>query len=202
MMQISTPIYANCFLRFFAAKNANRSVFFAVLPAKKAASRLCSIVLSFVLAFPMFAQDLPGKIRGYKVYNAEISLTKITLELSAEISGLQQSGRVDFLSFRDFRVNDLPVEVEEYKESFAFEKNQKITLPKPAVIHLGTAQTLRGALREIKESKTEWSVTGRVFVFGKFKKFGFSFKRVVPVEINIKIKNPLRQSDSIKSKET
>jgi hypothetical protein len=54
---------------------------------------------------------------------------------------------------------------------------------------------LRGAVRELKDSKEEWSVTGRVFVFGKFKKFGFNFKRVVPVEINIKIKNPLRAGE-------
>lgn len=40
-------------------------------------------------------------------------------------------------------------------------------------------------------AKDEWTVTGRVFVFGRFKKFGFDFKRVVPVEINLKIKNPL-----------
>lgn len=231
MTKRSTQIYANCFLRFFAQGSPNHSAASTVLSAKKAASPLCFIILSFVFALSICAQDLPGKIRGYKVYNAEISvkterdkneikkateafvkigepeiaeisLTGITLELSAEISGLQQSGRVDFLSFHDFRVNDLPVEVEEYKESFAFEKNQTITLPKPAKIHLGTAQTLRGALKEIKESKTEWRVTGRVFVFGKFKKFGLNFKRVVPVEINIKIKNPLRQNDSQKSNES
>jgi hypothetical protein len=176
---------------------------------------------------PLFAQDLPDKIRGYKVHKAEISvkadrnkneakadfeafvkigdpqiaeisLAGVTIEIPAEISGLQQSGQVDFLTFHDFRVNDLPVEIEEYKESFSFAKNQPVVLPKPARIFLGAAQTLRGAFREIKDSKEEWSVTGRVFVFGKFKKFGFNFKRVVPVEINIKIKNPLRQSDSRK----
>ena len=124
----------------------------------------------------------------------EISLTGITLELSAEIEALEQSGKVDFLTFYDFRVNDLAVDVEEYKESFEFKKNQKIALPKPVKIFVGAGQTLRGALAEFNESKTEWTVTGRIFVFGHFKKAGFSFKRVVPVEINLKIKNPLAKT--------
>jgi hypothetical protein len=123
---------------------------------------------------------------------AQVSLTGITLELSAEIEALEQSGKVDFLTFHDFRVNGLAVDVEEYRESFEFKKNQKIALPKPIVIFVGTGQTLRGALAEFNESKTEWTVTGRIFVFGHFKKAGFSFKRVVPVEINLKIENPLQ----------
>ncbi len=123
----------------------------------------------------------------------EISLTGITLELSAEIEALEQSGKVDFLAFYDFRVNDLAVNVEEYKESFEFKKNRKIALPKPIKIFVSAGQTLRGALAEFNESKTNWTVTGRIFIFGHFKKAGFSFKRVVPVEINLKIENPLRE---------
>lgn len=183
------------------------------------------LLLLCLFADSLFAQNLPDKIRGYKVYQAEISvktagektdksapaeafvkigepqlidvsLTGITFELSAEIDALAQSGKVDFLTFHDFRVNGLKVEVEEYKNPFEFKKDQPIRLPKPARIFLGASQTVRGALKELNESKDEWQVTGRVFVFGKFKKYGFSFKRVVPVEINLKIKNPLRQTSS------
>ena len=124
---------------------------------------------------------------------ADLSLTGITLELTAEIEASEQSGKVDFLTFRDFRVNNLAVEVEEYKESFEFKKNQKIALPKPIKIFVGTTQTLRGALAEFKKSEAQWTVTGTIFVFGRFKKAGFNFKRVVPVEINLKIENPLRE---------
>lgn len=178
---------------------------------------LCGLFMSSASA-----QDLPVKIRGYKVYDAkisvgtsrdetdrktksgaqvkvgepelvEVSLSGITFELPAEIFGFDESGTVDFLTFHDFRVNNLAVEIEDYKESFEFKKNQPLKLPKPARISLGATQALRGAMLEAKESKPEWQVTGRVFVFGKFKKFGFSFKRVVPVEVNIKIKNPLKE---------
>ena len=188
----------------------------------KISTSLHVCVLIFLFSCAASAQDLPDRIRGYKVYDAkisvgtlgdeidrkkqsaaqvkvgepeiaEISLNGITFELSAEIFGIEESGTVDFLTFHDFRVNNLAVEIEDYKESFEFKKNQTVKLPKPARISLGATQALRGAMREAKESKLEWSVTGRVFVFGKFKKFGFSFKRVVPVEVNIQIKNPLKE---------
>lgn len=185
---------------------------------------LCLCVILF-LTISVFTQDLPDKIRGYKVFKADIavknsaeksaksdkseafvkvgepvladvSLTGITFELSAELEAISENGSVDFLAFEDFRVNGLAVEVEEYKNPFSFKKNEPLVLPKPTRIFLSTTQTLRGAYKEIKDSKEEWLVTGRVFVFGKFKKFGFSFKRVIPVEINLKIKNPLRQNFS------
>jgi len=170
------------------------------------------------------SQDLPKEIRGYKVYRAKISvknqiekngatdksetfvkigepeivdvsLNGITLEISVEIESSAQSGTVDFLTFQDFRANNLAVEVEEYKESFQLEKNKATILPKPIRFFLGAKQTLRGAFNESKESKEEWTVTGKVFVFGRFKKSFLKFKRVVPVEINFKIKNPLRNSE-------
>jgi hypothetical protein len=177
----------------------------------------------FLLSFSCIgAQDLPKEIRGYKLHRAKISVFNqtdkieikdeqavsvkisepelidvsfagITFEISGEINSLAQSGTVEFLTFQDFRVNDLKVEVEEYKESFEFKKNQSVTLPKPIEFFLGTGQTLRGALKEMNESKSEWTVTGRIFVFGQFKKSFLKFKRVVPVEINLKIKNPLKE---------
>lgn len=170
------------------------------------------------------SQDLPREIRGYKVQKAdvsiknqpsasdkngktdafinvgeptisEVSITGITLEISGEIESRAQSGKVDFISFKNFRVNDLAVEIEEYKNSFEFKKNQPVTLPKPIKIFVNTGQALRGALKEWKDSKDEWTVKGTVFVFGRFKKSFLKFKRVVPIEINFKIKNPLRNNE-------
>ncbi len=188
----------------------------------------CGLVLLTFSTFS-FSQDLPDKIRGYKVYKAKISvknqnngnsksarsvekdnseayvkvgepelvdvsLTGVTLELSAEIDAFEQSGTVDFLTFKDFRVNGLAVDIKEYRESFEFKKNRIITLPKPVKIFIGAGQTLRGAVNEMRDSKAEWTVTGTVFVFGHFKKSFLKFKRVVPVEVNIKIKNPFKET--------
>jgi hypothetical protein len=182
---------------------------------------LCLCGLFF---FAVKAQDLPDEIRGYKVHNAKISvtnnseqtnerekaeararltdpelietsLTGLTFEISAQIDPLEYKGKIDFLTFRNFKVNGLEVEIEEYTRSFEFKKNERINLPQPVKIFLGSRQALKGALGELRDSKEEWTVTGTVFVFGRFKKMGFNFKRVVPVEVNVKIKNPLKSSN-------
>lgn len=174
--------------------------------------------LLFVI--PALSQDLPKEIRGYKVFKSKISvknatdkttekepfeaavkigdpdvvdvsLTGITFDITAEIRAFEQSGKVDFLTFHDLRVNGLEVEVDEYREHFAFKKGEMVLLPKPARLFLGTGQVLKAAWKEMTESKKEWRITGRVFVFGKFRKMGFNFKRVVPVDIDLKIKNPV-----------
>ena len=122
----------------------------------------------------------------------DVSLTGVTLEIPVDINSLDQNGTIDFLTFKDFRVNGLAVDVEEYRESFDIKKDQLIILPKPVKIFVGTGQTLRGALGEFRDSKDEWAVTGTVFVFGRFKKSFVKFKRVLPVQVNIKVKNPLK----------
>lgn len=191
------------------------------------------ILLFSVSALSQNSQKLPDKIRGYKVYQTKISvktekekspekkgaeaivkigepeledvsLIGITLEFSAGIEGIEQSGKIDFLTFEDFKVNNLDVEIEEYKHSFELKKNEKVSLPKPVKVFVRTDRALRGALKEWNDSKKEWNVTGTIFVFGKFKKFAMSFKRVVPIEINLKIENPLKKklTQNDKSKET
>lgn len=176
------------------------------------------------------AQDLPDEIRGYKVHNEKFSVTNnpdrrdqknksevfarltepelidtslsgLTFEISGEIDSLDYKGKVDFLMFKDFKVNGLDVEIEEYTNSFEFRKNQPVTLPKPVKIFLSSRQALRGALGEIRDSKEEWTVTGTVFVFGRFKKWGFSAKRVVPVVVNVKVKNPLKKENVLSRSE-
>lgn len=188
---------------------------FAILP--------CFIFL--FLTSSVNSQKLPDKIRGYKVYKTEISVTDetagnsdkkdlgvdvdfeepelaevsllgITLSLESRITVFGQSGTIDFISFKDFKVNDINVEIEEYKTSFDFKKGKPVKLEKPVEIFINTKQMLRGAVEEYKDSKNVWLVTGRVFVFGHFKKFGFKFKRVIPVDVNLTIKNPLKSDES------
>lgn len=179
------------------------------------------LVCLLLLTISIPSQDLPNKIRGYKVHQANISvqnkaqkdsekmglrvfmdfeqpelasvgLLGITLEIESSLTIFGQSGKVDFISFKDFRVNGIPVNIHEYQESFKFKKSKPFRLNRPIRVFVGTKQTFRGALKEFKSSKDRWAVTGRVFVFGKFKKFGFNFKRVIPVDVNLWIDNPLK----------
>lgn len=190
--------------------------------ARSTAIAFIAIAAVFGVA-PLAAQTLPSSIRGYKVHRkpimvsstssdrsrsgeeqavvtigdpklVDVGLTGINLELNAEIRALEQSGTVEFLTFHDFRVNEIPVEIDEYTASFKFRKNEAIVLPEPATIFLPTGRLIEAAYRELRDSKERWTVRGRVFVFGKFRRFGFHHKRVVPIDIDIEIANPLRSS--------
>ncbi len=180
---------------------------------------LSSLIILFLFLLPAFSQELPDKIRGYTVHSqaivvnevgiatgqsaatasvrvgdpvlVDVSMSGVSFELPTEVTSAEQSGRVDFLTFHDFRVNGVSVVIEEYKHRFAFRKNEATTLPEPAKIFLPTFALLKGARAEMHESRKEWLVTGRVFVFGKFRKYGFYHKRVVPVDVKLTIKNPL-----------
>ncbi len=172
-----------------------------------------------VCASSSLAQEWPDKILGYKIYDAKIAISNsdtiqannsdahirlidptlasigfsgATIEIGASITSTKQSGSVDFVTFRDIVVNGFKVDVEDYEHAFSFKKGEPAILPKPARITLKTSSLPRAAYNELVNGKSELSVTGTAFVFGKFKKMGFSFKRVVPVRIDIKVKNPLR----------
>lgn len=180
----------------------------------------CIALFPFIFAVSTAAQAFPSEIRGYKLHNenititdgsgsfdavkrkepsvsvgqpdiVDVSLSGLTLAVAAELNAIDKSGAVHFMTFRDFRVNGMPVEIEEYSEPFAFRKGEKILLPKPATMFLSTGGVLNAAWKEVTDSKKEWAVTGTVFVFGKFRKFGFAFKRVVPVGVKLTIRNPL-----------
>jgi hypothetical protein len=179
------------------------------------------LVLPAVLVFcvvAVSAQDLPRSIRGYKVhlekssaaikgagisqgsgaaisiaepYLVDVSLTGLTFDLFATLTDVRAAGHVDFLTFHDFRVNGIPVEVEDYVHAFRLQKGELVRLPRPIRIFVPSQRILQAAWHEVNSPAADWTVTGRVFVFGKFRKFGIQFKRVIPVEIDIAIKNPL-----------
>lgn len=188
---------------------------FGTKPLARGIVLACIIIFAASLAA---AQELPDKIRGYKVHKqdivvstvsggdeddrdafvklaepelVDISITGVTFALSAELKAMEQSGKVDFLTFHDFKVNGISVTINEYDSSFAFKKGEAVVLPEPATIFLPTTRLIQAGWKEARDSTEFWPVTGRVFVFGKFRKFGFNFKRVVPIDIDLNIKNPL-----------
>jgi hypothetical protein len=179
-------------------------------------------ILGLVLCGAAAAQTYPDKIRGYKVHKAKVTVrtpdanvpdsggssadiivgkpkidavgfTGMTFEVGAEVTSSDESGKVEFLTFSDFRVNGITVDVEEYKAKFEFKKGDRIVLPQPARVNISTLNMARAARNELLDPKKKWRLTGTVFVFGKFKKFGFSFKRVVPIVIDTMVENPVRK---------
>jgi hypothetical protein len=116
----------------------------------------------------------------------------ITMEVPVTVAAVKQGGRVDFLTFEDMVVNGTPVTIEDYMLPFDLPNKRAVLLPAPVRVFISAPRALLGALGEWNDSKQEWPVTGRVYVFGRFKKFLFSFKRVVPVELSATLPNPLK----------
>jgi hypothetical protein len=178
-----------------------------------------SVFLLLALTGAIAAQGLPKKIRGYKVHNAkidvesgaakplpigsdgavsvgsptlvDIGLSGVSLDVGGSFMAIGQSGTIDFLTFSDLSVNGIAVEADEYRNSFGFVKNEVTKLPSPIRIKIGTLNLARAAYREYVSSTDNWKVTGTVFAFGRFRKFGMSFKRVVPIKISLLIPNPI-----------
>ena len=123
-------------------------------------------------------------------------LSGVTFAVGAEIAAIKQSGRVDFLTFKDFRINGVAVEIEEYRHPFSIKKGVVTSLPRPTTVFVRSTSLAKAAYKEFAESASDWTVTGTVFVFGKFKKYGFGFKRVIPIKIDQPISNPLRPAGS------
>jgi len=125
-----------------------------------------------------------------------VSPLGIGLEVPVTVAAVKQGGRVDFLTFEEMTVNGTTVTVNEYNHSFELPTREPITLPAPVSIYISTPRALWGALGEWTKPKDIWPVTGRVYVFGRFKKFLFKFKRVVPVELDLSFRNPLKNSQA------
>jgi hypothetical protein len=137
--------------------------------------------------------DVDQLIQLGKPQLARVTPLGITFEVPIVVSPVKQSGHVDFLVFEDMVVNGTSVNIDEYRRVFDLPNKQPLTLPEPLRFYIYLPSAMLAALGDWSDTKETWPVTGRVYVFGKFKKGPFSFKRVVPVELNLTMRNPLRE---------
>jgi hypothetical protein len=124
---------------------------------------------------------------------ARVTPLGITFEVPVVVSPVKQSGHVDFLMFEDMVVNGSSVEIDEYHRAFDLPNKDPLTLREPLRFYIYLPNALLAALGDWSDSKETWPVTGRIYVFGKFKKGPFSFKRCIPVELSVTMRNPLKR---------
>ena len=122
---------------------------------------------------------------------AHVTPLGITFELPIVVAPVKQKGHVDFLVFEGMSFNNTPVEIDEYLREFDLPNNEPLTLSQPLSVYIFLPRALLAAVDDWNESKKTWVVTGRVYVFGKFKKSIFSFKRCIPVDLKLMMPNPL-----------
>lgn len=118
----------------------------------------------------------------------------ITFEVPITVAALDKGGEVDFLVFEDVKVNGSSVSIDEFQEKFKIPNKKPADLPAPILVYISTPTAVIGALSEWRNSKETWPISGRVYVFGRFKKFIFKFKRVVPIDFDLSIANPLKSA--------
>lgn len=137
-------------------------------------------------------EDVDALIQFGEPRVARVTPLGLTLEVPITIAAVKQGGQVDFLIFEEMVVNGTPVSVDEYDHPFELPNKNALTLSVPIRLFISAPRVLLGALDEWGNSKEVWPVTGRVYVFGRFKKFLFKFKRAVPIELSLSLTNPLR----------
>ena len=137
--------------------------------------------------------DVDALIRFGKPQLARVTPLGITFKVPIVVAPVTQKGRVDFLMFEDMSVNDTSVQIDEYHRAFDLPNKKPLTLRDPLSFYIYLPSAVLAAIGDWSNSKTMWPVTGRVYVFGKFKKGLFSFKRCVPVELNLTMRNPLKE---------
>src|SRR5215204_3063879 len=124
---------------------------------------------------------------------AKLTPLGIRLDIPIVVGPVTQKGHVDFLLFEDMVVNGIPVRIDEYRRGFDLPNKDDLVLDKPLKFTVNLPNAMLGVLGEVIDSQETWLVTGRVYVFGRYKKFLFTFKRTIPVEINLTMRNPLRK---------
>jgi len=137
--------------------------------------------------------DVDALIQFGQPQLARVTPLGITFKVPIVVAPVTQKGRVDFLMFEDMSVNDTSVQIDEYQRAFDLPNKKPSTLRDPLSFYIYLPSAVLAAIGDWRDSKEMWPVTGRVYVFGKFKKGLFSFKRCVPVELNLTMRNPLRK---------
>ena len=193
-----------------------------VLTTKKTGAMFLAVFFTCCLTTRAQQSEYPKEIRGYKVVRAEVEAKKagtkatndepdsepvirfgnpqlarvtplgISFEIPMVVSPVKRKGRVDFMVFEEMLVNKTSVEIDEYHRGFDLPNKDPLTLTDPLKFYVYLPSAVLGALDEWTDSKKTWLITGRVYVFGQFKKSLFTFKRCIPIELNITIPNPLQ----------
>jgi hypothetical protein len=116
----------------------------------------------------------------------------VTFDVPVILAAVKQQGDVDRLVFEDMSVNDTPVTLEDHVHPFKLPNKEPLSLAPSLRIFVSTPQAVLRTIDEVLNSKEVWQVSGRIYVCGHFKKYLFTFKRAIPVDVQTSINNPLR----------
>jgi len=175
-----------------------------------------ALIFLLLAAFAVSGQKYPDRIDGYKVHKKAVvirstdqktekrdlelrfedptfagaSLTAVKFELQASVSS-QRSGTIEKIRFEHLTVNGISVEVDELTTPFELSSEEITKLPERFKASVSSFGAAKAVWLELTDPKKEWRVRGTAYIFGRFKRFGMTFRRAIPVEFDLSVKNPI-----------
>ncbi|MBS1769363.1 MAG: hypothetical protein JSS77_06850 [Acidobacteria bacterium] len=175
-----------------------------------------SLIFLLLAVFAAMGQEYPDRIDGYKVHKKPIvinsverkdskkdvdfvlntptfagaSLTAVKFKFAAALSS-DRAAKIEKIRFYGLTVNGIAVKIDEFDRAFDLKADELVTLPEPFAGEVSSFGVAKGAWLELTTPKKEWVVKGKAYIFGRFKKFGMTFRRAIPVEFDLSVKNPI-----------
>lgn len=182
-----------------------------------------ALIFLLLAAFAAAGQKYPDRIDGYKVYKRPVvirstdqkaekrdfelrfedpafvgaSLTAVKFELQARVAS-ERAGTIEKIRFESLMVNGISVEVNEFDTGFELRADEMTKLPERFKASISSLGAAKAVWLELTDPKKEWRVKGTAFIFGRFKRFGMTFRRAIPVEFDLSVKNPIPEVLTVK----
>lgn len=182
-----------------------------------------SLIFLLLAVFAALGQEYPDRIDGYKVHKKPIvinsvekksskqdvdftvnsptfagaSLSAVKFKFTVGVSS-ERTARIEKIRFYDLTVNGIAVKINEFDRAFDLKADELVTLPEPFLGEVSSFGAAKAAWSELTTPKKEWLVKGKAYIFGRFRKFGMTFRRAIPVEFALKVKNPIPSIPTVK----
>ncbi len=175
-----------------------------------------ALIFLLLAAFAVTGQKYPDRIDGYKVHKKPVvirsndqkadkrdfdlqfedpafagaSITAVKFELQANVRS-EHSAKIEKIRFENLTVNGISVEVNEFNAGFTLISDEMLRLPERFKASVSSLRAAKAVWLELTDPKKEWRVKGTAYIFGRFKRFGMTFRRAIPVEFDLLVKNPI-----------
>ncbi|MBI4469258.1 MAG: hypothetical protein HY650_08065 [Acidobacteria bacterium] len=155
----------------------------------------------------------PTKIDGYQVYRPDkdeagviefydliditgvtprqLTTDSLTVGLRIVLHPVEISGEIEVLRFEDMKLNGVPFQIAEVRSTFPLPAKEPKPLPEDLALTVRFSEVGPALLRNLLEPDKDLMIEGNALIFGRFRKFGIPFKRVVPVELKTRRPSPL-----------
>lgn len=122
---------------------------------------------------------------------AGVSCTEVVVAVPIRVKPVGVSGTIEGIAFSDMALNGIPFEVEPYAAEFDLPKDEPVTLEAPLRLRVRFSRVAPGVFDEAIMPSDTLRLTGKATIHGTFRKWIFTVRRTVDVEIEETRDNPI-----------